>query len=164
VLEDLHWADASSLFLLEFLIREIKSSPILLLGTYRNAEVTGRHSLTETLSTLASDDIFLRVELDGLSRKEVGELVLSKSGVEASADAVATLHGRTEGNPLFVGEVVGSVSQEQLAGDSAWVYQIPEAVRDAIAGRMIRLSEPCAALLDIASVIGGISIMHCYGH
>jgi DNA-binding CsgD family transcriptional regulator/tetratricopeptide (TPR) repeat protein len=155
VLEDLHWADRSSLFLLEFLGREIGSTPLLLLGTYRSSEVTGQSALTETLGTLVSQDHFSRVQLDGLSRKEVGELVLSKSGVEVSADAVAALHRRTEGNPLFVGEVVGSVSQEQLAGDSAWVYQIPEAVRDAIAGRMIRLSEPCAALLDIASVIGG---------
>lgn len=154
VLEDLHWADESSLMLLEFLVPEIRSSPILLLGTYRNAEVSGRHPLTETLGALVLDDRFLRVELAGLSRQEVGELVLSKSGIAAQDDAIAALHQRTEGNPLFVGEVVGSVSPEQLTGDTSWVYQIPEAVRDAIARRLGRLSDPCAALLDTASVIG----------
>ena len=155
VLEDLHWADEPSLLLLEFLSREITSSPILLLGSYRTVEVTGRHPLTETLGTLVLDDHFLRVQLDGLSRQEVGELVRSKTGVEAHEDAVAALHQRTKGNPLFVGEVVGSVSPTRLAEDLTWTSEIPEAVRDAIARRLRRLSEPCAALLDTASVIGG---------
>ena len=49
VLDDLHWADRSSLLLLEFLAREIGTSPILVLGTYRNVEVSRRHPLSETL-------------------------------------------------------------------------------------------------------------------
>ncbi len=43
VLDDLHWADKSSLLLLEFLAREIESSPLLVLGTYRDVEVSRRH-------------------------------------------------------------------------------------------------------------------------
>ncbi len=154
VLEDLHWADNSSLVLLEFLAGEIGSCPVMLLGTYRDVEVTSRHPLKETLGKLVLEDNFLRVQLDGMSLEEVGELIVYKSGVEAQEGVIAALHQHTQGNPLFVGEVVGSTSPDQLTGDPAWIYQIPEAIRDAIARRLSRLSEPCGVLLDIASVIG----------
>ena len=148
VLEDLHWADESSLLLLEFLLHEIGSSPILVIGTYRDIEVTSRHRLTETLGTLVREDHFLRVQVDGLTPQEVADLVVSRTGIAAQNDAVIALHQRTEGNPLFVGEVIGSVSPEQLAGDQAWTDRIPGAVRDAIARRLSRLSEPCAPTRD----------------
>ena len=154
MLDDLHWADESSLHLLEFLVHEINGSRILVIGAYRETEITGRHPLTETLGSLVRHDNFSRVQLGGLNSQEVGELIMSKSGVAAREDAVVALHQRTDGNPLFVGEVVGSVSKEQLAGNLDWTDRIPGGVRDVIARGLSGLSESCVALLETASVIG----------
>lgn len=75
VMDDLHWADESSLLMLEFLTREIASSPLLILGTYRDMEVTGRHPLSQTLGRLVRERHFRRVQLGGLTQQEVGEFV-----------------------------------------------------------------------------------------
>ncbi len=154
VLEDLHWADESSLFLLEFLAGEISLSSLMVVGTYRDIEVTGSHPLVETLGGLVREGNFHRVPLHGLSRQEVGEFVASRSGVAVAEAAIDSLHQRTDGNPLFVGEVVGSVSPEEMDGNQDWVAGVPDAVREAILRRLSRLSEPCNQLLRTASVIG----------
>ena len=75
ILDDLHWADHSSLLLLEFLAREIQSIPLLVLGTYRDVEVSRRHPLSETLGSLIREQHFLRVQLPGLAEPEVEQLI-----------------------------------------------------------------------------------------
>ena len=80
VLDDLHWADESSLHLIEFLVHEINGSRILVIGAYRETEITGRHALTETLGSLVRQDNFSRVQLSGLNSQEVGELIMSNRG------------------------------------------------------------------------------------
>jgi DNA-binding CsgD family transcriptional regulator len=154
VLDDLHWADESSLLLLEFVTREIMASPILIVGGYRDVEIGRAHPLTKTLGTLDREEHFQRVQMEGLSRQEVGEFVEAKVGTVVTDAAVETLHRRTEGNPLFVGEVVGSVSPEEMSQSQDWTAAIPEAVREAILQRIRRLSQPCNELLRAASVVG----------
>ncbi|MCH7737298.1 MAG: AAA family ATPase [Chloroflexi bacterium] len=154
VLDDLHWADQSSLLLLEFLAREIASSCTMVVGTYRDNEVTGSHPLAQTLGSLVRENNFHQVALTGLSREEVGEFVEARAGVTVSEAAVDSLHQRTEGNPLFVGEVVSSVSPEEIGQNQDWVAGIPQAVREAISRRLGRLSETCNKILRSASVIG----------
>ena len=73
VLDDLHWADRSSLHLLEFVAREISSRPILLIGGYRDIELSRRHPLSESLATLARTRGFRRILLRGLASDEVGD-------------------------------------------------------------------------------------------
>lgn len=154
VLDDLHWADESSLLLLEFLAPEISADSLMVVGTYRDDEVTGGHPLSQTLGSLVREENYQRIQLAGLSRNEVGELVEARAGVAAADAAVDTLHQRTEGNPLFVGEVVSSVSREEMARDQTWTAGIPEALRDAILRRVNRLSGTCNQMLRTASVIG----------
>jgi len=154
VVDDLHWADESSLLLLEFLAREIAASPLLILGTYRDVEVTGRHPLSQTLGNLVRERHFRRVQLGGLTQQEVGEFVEASKGVTLPGDALETIHSRTEGNPLFVNEVVELINPEQITEDRAWADIIPEGVREAIGRRLSRLSETCNQVLRTASVIG----------
>ncbi|PKB63685.1 MAG: hypothetical protein BZY80_06015 [SAR202 cluster bacterium Io17-Chloro-G2] len=154
ILDDLHWADESSLLLLEFLAREISGDSLMVVGTYRDNEVTGSHPLAQTLGSLVREDNFQRVRLAGLSRREVGEFVEARVGVAVSDAAVETLHRRTEGNPLFVGEVVSSVSPEELVHDQTWITGIPDAVRESILRRISRLPDTCNEILRTASVIG----------
>jgi predicted ATPase len=154
ILDDLHWADESSLLLLEFLAREISSNRTMVVGTYRDREVTGSHPLRQTLGSLVRENNFHEVTLTGLSREEVGEFVAARAGVTVSEAVVDSLHERTEGNPLFVGEVVSSVSPEEIDQNQDWVARIPQVVREAISRRLGRLSETSNGILRSASVIG----------
>ena len=86
VLDDLQCADRSSLLLLEFLAREIASSPLLVLGTYRDVEVTRQHPLSQTLGNLVRGQGYLRVQLSGLIQTEVEQLIQMTSGVNQSHD------------------------------------------------------------------------------
>ena len=111
VLDDLHWADRSSLLLLEYIAREIQSSPLLVLGTYRDVEVSRRHPLSVTLGSLIREQLFQRVQLRGLSSPEVARF-LEVRCVEPLPRMVQAVHERTEGNPFFAGEVVELLRQK----------------------------------------------------
>ena len=69
VLDDLHWADRSSLLLLEFVAHEIADSRLLLIGTYRDVEITRKHPLSQSLGTLIREQVFRSVELRGLNQQ-----------------------------------------------------------------------------------------------
>ncbi|MCI0799262.1 MAG: AAA family ATPase, partial [Chloroflexi bacterium] len=154
VLDDLHWADRSSLLLLEFLAREIGTSRLLLVGAYRDVEVSRRHPLSQTLGTLVREQIFHRVQLDGLTQQEVGELVEGSAGITLTLEAAEVIHKRTDGNPFFVGEITRQVTLDNITEDQGWASVIPEGVRDAIGRRLIRLSDQCNQMLTTASIIG----------
>ena len=154
VLDDLHWADRSSLLLLEFLAQELQSIPLLLIGTYRDVEVSRQHPLSQTLGSLIRASGFVRLHLPGLSQWEVSQILDLTPGWESSPQTVATIHQRTQGNPLFVGEILRGLSQAMLVDKSAYLTGIPEGVKDAIGRRLSHLSERCNQALTTASVIG----------
>ena len=68
ILDDLHWADQPSLLLLQFITRELGAERLLLVGTYRDVELSRQHPLAETLGELTRERLFQRVLLRGLSR------------------------------------------------------------------------------------------------
>ena len=147
VLDDLHWADRSSLLLLEFLGQEIGNSPLLLVGAHRDVEVSRDHPLSHTLGALVREQLFHRVQLDGLTQQEVGELVEGNAGFTLTPEAAEVIHKRTDGNPFFVGEVSRQVTLDKITEDQGWASIIPEGVRDAIGRRLNRLSEQCNHML-----------------
>jgi predicted ATPase len=75
VLDNLHWADTASLLLLEFLAPEIAASRLLLLGTYRDSELSRHHPLSDTLGALAREQCFQRIILSGFSREETAHFI-----------------------------------------------------------------------------------------
>jgi DNA-binding CsgD family transcriptional regulator/tetratricopeptide (TPR) repeat protein len=157
ILEDLHWADRSSLLLLEFLAQELADSPVLLIGTYRDVELNRRHPLGQTLAGLNRQQHFLRITLRGLGVEEVGRIVALASGQERSPELVASLHEQTEGNPLFVTEMVKLLLEEGSLSDDEDVHipgRVPEGVREAIGRRLDRLSDVANTVLRGASVMG----------
>ena len=154
VLDDLHWADRSSLLLLEFLAREIGNSPLLLLGAHRDIELFRAHPLSQTLGALVREQHFQRVQLDGLNQQEVGELVEGNAGVALTLEAEEVIRSRTNGNPFFVCEVTRGFTPETITQGQEWASAIPEGVRDAIGRRLNRLSEQCNEVLTTASIIG----------
>ena len=166
VLDDLHWADTPSLLLLQFVARELGGARLLLVGTYRDMELSRQHPLAETLGELTRERLFQRVLLRGLSQEDVGRFIEVAAGFTPPPGLTQAVYTQTEGNPLFVTEVVRLLVQEGAlsadpstssgrAGETdSWAIRIPEGVREVIGRRLNRLSQRCNETLTIASVIG----------
>lgn len=163
IIDNLHWADASSLRLLEFLAAGLGTSRILLLVTYRDIELGRRHPLSATLGDLARHSHFQRLRLAGLSRQETAALVLQAGGGGLSPALLDALHTQTEGNPLFIIETTRLLVQEGLLDRTApptaaalgpQTIRIPEGVRDVIGRRLNRLSPLANRILTLAALIG----------
>jgi DNA-binding SARP family transcriptional activator len=156
-LDDLHAADGPSLLLLRFVTRELGTSRVLVLGAYRTVDPLPEEPLAEMLAEVAREPGTRRLALGGLSEPEVEEyLKLTASGM-ASARLASAVHGQTEGNPLFVGEIVRLLSVEGAPEGSAAEeprVTIPQSVRDVIARRLTHLPEESRRLLVLASMLG----------
>jgi eukaryotic-like serine/threonine-protein kinase len=154
VLDDLHAADAPSLLLLRFLARELGSTRMLLLGAYRDVDPVPVEPLREAVAELAREPVTRRLALAGLSEREVAQYVAQTAA--ESAQLVAALHEETEGNPLFVGEMVRLLSVEgaRLESGAELRLAIPQSIRDVIARRLTHLSQECNRLLVLAAVLG----------
>src|SRR5215207_8418442 len=109
VLDDLHWADASSLLLLQFLARELRTAALLVLGTYPDTDLDRTHPLDAALASLRRQPACERLALPGLSVDEVGALLETRAGHpldDALRALAAALHTETEGNPFFITETL----------------------------------------------------------
>jgi DNA-binding SARP family transcriptional activator len=156
VLDDLHAADPPSLLLVRFLARELGSIRILLLGAYRQVDPLPGEPLTAMIAEVGREPVSRRVTLRGLSESEVAEYLRRTGSEFASPQLVSRLYGQTEGNPLFVGEMVRLLSVE---GDTSGALdekrlEIPQSVRQVIARRVSHLSQESGRLLLLASVLG----------
>jgi DNA-binding SARP family transcriptional activator len=156
VLDDLHASDTPSLLLLRFLARELGSMRVLLVGAFRDVDPLPGQPLSEMLADLARAPVTRRLSLGRLSEREVADYVELTAPKIASPELLAALDEDTEGNPLFVGEIVRLLSAEGVrAKPTAEVrLALPESVRDVIARRLAQLSEECHRVLVLASVIG----------
>jgi hypothetical protein len=165
VLDDLHWADRQSLLLLQFIAKEIGNSRLLLVGTYRDMELSRQHPLAEALGELNRERTFQRVLLRGLTQNDVHRFIEVAAGVDPDLGLVNAVYTQTEGNPLFVTEVVRLLVQEgQLDQKTSlsttgrqtdsWAVRIPEGVREVIGRRLNKLSDRCNETLTVASIVG----------
>ncbi len=164
VIDNVHWADASSLRVLEFLAPEIASSRLLILVTYRDIELTRSHPLSGTLGELAKQTSFERIRLGGLGRDDTRRFMAAAAGRTPPEELLETVHGQTEGNPLFVAEMVrflvreGVLAHGEQNGSRGPVRnvraRIPEGIKEAIGTRLNRLSRECNTLLGQAAVVG----------
>ena len=151
ILEDLHWADQPTLSLLSFVARELSSGRILLVGTYGDDDPAPVSALSQTVQ---------EVRLEGLSQPEVGRFIQAMAGIVPPVELVATIHGRTDGNPLFVTEVVrlltqdGELTPEASLERQSWSVRIPQETMQVIGKRLDRLSEPCSRMFAVASLMG----------
>ncbi|MEU1728574.1 BTAD domain-containing putative transcriptional regulator [Nonomuraea sp. NPDC005692] len=143
VLDDLHWADATTLELLGGCLG--LRAPILVVAAYR-ADEGGR--LSETLASLARAAP-LRLALPGLDGEAVARLVRAECA--ADDETVAGIAERTGGNPFYVRE-----SARLLNGEGALVAlsEVPEGVRDVLRRRLARLPEGGVSVLRLAAVAG----------
>lgn len=110
------------------------------------------------MAQLSRESIFQRIPLRGLSREDTQPFIQATSGIRTQPALADAIHDRTEGNPIFMAEVVQLLSdQGGLAGQGAAGLQgirIPEGVREAIGQRLNRLTEQCNQVLTTAAIIG----------
>jgi DNA-binding winged helix-turn-helix (wHTH) protein len=158
LLEDLQWAGAESLRLLEHLAHEHVDAPLLVLATVREEPREHGHPLSRTLALLRSQDRTAEVALAPLSRAEVAALVERVLGRPAPPDLTSELSARTEGVPLFLREALrllaerGALAQpERIAREGV---QLPPRALDLIRRPLEKLSPPCTAAMAAAAVLG----------
>jgi tetratricopeptide (TPR) repeat protein len=164
VLEDLHDADKGTLDMLTHVSRNLAGARLLIVGTYRDVEVDRSHPLSAVLAELRRVSTYGRVLLRGLNADEVRRMLESISRQSIPWGLAEVVHRQTEGNPLFVQEVVRYVAEEgliarkegrwRLTRDTPLEMSIPEGLRDVIGKRLSLLSPKCNQLLSVASVIG----------
>ncbi len=160
VMDDLHWADTPSLAFVEFLSREIAESNLLVIGTYRDMELSRQHPLSKTLGGLARERLYQRIPLKGLDLSELGQLIQATADISPSPDLIRALQSHAEGNPFFAIEVVrllaqeGDLTSEGSPERQAWGIRIPEGVREVIGLRLDRLTDLCNQTLTMAAVLG----------
>jgi predicted ATPase len=155
VIDDLHDSDQPSLQMLRFVARETKGARILILGTYRDAEVRQSPELGKLIGDLIREG--RTVLITGLSQAEVGEFIERSAAKKADDKLVADLYHATDGNPLFVDGVVRLLAAEgklERTGFDGAAFTIPDGVRESIRRRLAALSDEASSVLSIASVIG----------
>jgi predicted ATPase len=164
VLEDLHWADRGTLDALLHLVRNLEGARVLIVGTYRDMEVDRAHPLAAVLAELRRAGSFLRIHLTGLDAGEVHRLYEAIRGNEVPRPQAELVHRQTEGNPLFVLEVLRFLVEEGFVvrDGGRYVYTsdrtpdslLPEGLKDVLGRRLSRLSDQTNQMLSLAAVIG----------
>ena len=157
VIDDVHAADTPSVALLEFVVRHLRDAAILVVATSRDVEARLNPGVCRSLDAASRSG--RRLVLRGLSEDDVGSLILRTSDVAASPAAVAQIHRKTGGNPLFVDELVRLMISEGVAltsrdGALKGPVTVPDGVRETIRRRTAPLSAEAREILATAAVIG----------
>jgi DNA-binding NarL/FixJ family response regulator len=148
VLDDLHWADPASLGLLGHIGRIVSTVPIVLVGTYREAELELTHPLAQTLADLDRHVRIRRIPLDVLGATEVRSLLAAVADGPISRRFAETVARETGGNPFFVSEVALQLSSTGAPLDE---IPVPDSVRQAVGQRLARLTPETARVLSVAA-------------
>jgi DNA-binding SARP family transcriptional activator len=158
VLDDLHAADEPSLLLLQFVAGQLQEASLLIVGAYRDVDVEPHTPVASVVAELRRERVTHELALAGLTEAEVGRMIESTAGMQAPQPSVAAIHHRTEGNPLFVGEVVRLLSSEgqltQFTEAASETLPIPPGVREVIGRRLRLLTEDSRRILALAAVLG----------
>lgn len=163
VLDDLHWADASSLRLLSHLARYSEPAPLLILGTYRDTDLPQAPQLADMLVDLNREHLDERVLLTGLDEQAVGELIAETTRA-APPDLTPALLQETRGNPFFLVEMLRHLADSdafdppevERRGAAPLLERIgvPDGVRQLVERRLARLDRRTGEALMLASVLG----------
>ena len=167
VLDDLQWADKGSLLLLRHIMATDQPMRLLIVGTFRDSELSQTHPLLDTLAALRRQDRVSRIELDGLDDSGVVAFMEAIAGYTLDDAAITLAHAvyrDTDGNPFFVSELLRHLSETGFIYQDAtgrWVTDhsleemtLPSSVREVIGARVGRFGPEAGRVLSFAAVIG----------
>ncbi|MFC7493701.1 MULTISPECIES: BTAD domain-containing putative transcriptional regulator [unclassified Nocardioides] len=144
VLDDLHWADASTLRVLRLLVETTDLARLLVVTTWRPEQSGLLAEVSESLARMHA----VRLELEGLAPDEAATVFASIASRELRRSDAAALRERTDGNPFFLVELA------RLGGSGGAPDEVPGAVTDVLNQRLARLPDPTVTALRSAAVIG----------
>jgi tetratricopeptide (TPR) repeat protein len=147
VVDDLHWADAASLRVLEFVVRSVALEPLLIVATYRDIEVEfGEHPLRPGLLALIPKAT--PIVLAGLDLESTAQLIGQAAERQPDASVASDLQRTTGGNPFFIQQAA------LLWAANNSVAAITPAVREAIERRLARLESATVDVMIWAALVG----------
>ena len=165
VLDDLQWADRSTVAMVRHLVRFAPRERVLLLGAYPDLELDPDHPLGDLLGVVAREAGYEHFYLRGLDHAEVTRLLTALAGHDVEEEVGAAWVRQTEGNPFFIQELLrhlveeGSLFQD---ADGRWTTSnpladlgVPQRVREVVARRLARLSKDANQLLQAAAAFEG---------
>ncbi len=161
VVEDLHWATAPTVLLLRHLMREQTAQRLLVMGTYRPADLGSSHPLRELLTDTRSSERSTIIDLEILSEAHVAQLVTSlvpAAPITRVAAVAQTVHRESAGNPFFASELVHHLSMtgqlERALDGTDHQMPTPASVHDVVSQRLSRLAPGAHEILTLAAVVG----------
>jgi DNA-binding SARP family transcriptional activator/tetratricopeptide (TPR) repeat protein len=163
ILEDLHWADESTLRLLEHLAQRLAEIPCLVIGTYRDVPVDISPRLADALSTLVRHRQARLMSLPRHSEQEVETMLRGLSGHMPPPEVTAALYAETDGNAFFVEEVYRHLTETGRLLDASGRFrtdirlkelEVPANVRLVVGQRIDRLGAASQRVLTMGAVIG----------
>lgn len=163
VLDDLQWADPSSVLLLLYLARDVQKRSLLLLGAYRSIDIDSEHSLTPVLNELKREHLLKSICLKRVSVEDTSEIIkqiLKQDDIPK--EFCETIYEKTRGNAFFIEEVVEALKEEEIIYQEGAKWKIrqiskiefPETVKSLIKTRIGHLDDECRHVLTMASFIG----------
>jgi DNA-binding SARP family transcriptional activator len=166
VLDDLHWAERSTLLLLRHIARSIEPMRVLIVATYRDTDLGTGHPLADVVAELRREPACERVELAGLDLAAVGELLenTGHGAEEQSRQFAEWICTQTSGNPFFLQEIMRGIGEFDGAAERGGVLTseavaalgVPQGVREMIALRLRKLGPAANQVLSLASAMGAV--------
>ena len=154
VIDDLHWADGSTVRLIRYLALAARPRRLLVLATYRDAEPDASPEAAALLADLRRDVDFERLTLEGLDEAETAAMVAAR-GATLARRHVERLRAITAGHPLFLEETLRAIAARPSGGgDPLADLGVPEAVAEMIRRRLARMSPASSEVLATAAVLG----------
>lgn len=167
VLDDLHWADAPTASLLRHVASTADEARLVIVATYRDAEIAAGHPMAEVLAKMHREDGIDRILLRGLGDEDVLALLETLAGHALDDDGVRlrdALRAETDGNPFFTVEILRHLSETGAITQDAtgrWAtttdladHGLPTSVREVTGQRVARLGPDAQRVLRLASVVG----------
>ncbi len=163
VIDDVHWADESTLLLIEHIAARVPSERILAIGTYRDVELEVSRPLAASLERMVRAQTVERVHVARFDAAGVAQVLEALAGRTPPPAIVEAVYSETEGNPFFVGEVFRHFVEEGRVFDAQGEFradleiselEVPESVRLVVGRRLERLGPDAQKALAAAAVIG----------
>jgi DNA-binding CsgD family transcriptional regulator len=154
VLDDVHFADASSWEALRYFARQLDDTPLLVVATSRPADLTGQEVAARALFELDEDGFLQRLEVSPLDRTTMRELAATIIGQPPSAALVDWVAERTRGNPLYVISLVRALLEEHADLSAPRLRRLPEGLTERMAARTRGADSTSRAVLDMLAVAG----------
>lgn len=165
VIEDIHWADSSSLHLLQLLTRRMRKKPLMLLGTSREIEKEGNKVLQDVLLDLSRKGLSTTMQLEPLSQDDTHDLIEIIFDDGITSEFVEAISHETEGNPFYIEEICKALidTGEIAYIDGIWSrpegevgkpLPVPKGAEVAIQSRVNQLTDDTQELLLYSAIVG----------